>query len=109
MMLCCPNCGSRFFKTLELRFEIFKKQVQALLYKKRCKRCKEKYLIELTADNKKAKYEFATPERWQSAQRVHQNSSHTVAHANPYLCVSTYTRLISSDTSKIYDKLLNRP
>lgn len=38
----CDNCQSLFFKTLETRLC---GEGEAILYKKRCKRCKYKYLI----------------------------------------------------------------
>lgn len=38
----CENCQSLFFKTLETRLC---GEGEAILYKKRCKRCKYKYLV----------------------------------------------------------------
>lgn len=106
-MLCCPGCGSRFFKTLELRFELVKRQIQALLYKKRCKRCKEKLLVEMTVVQGKPRYALASACRWKGAVRA--NSSRG-AFESTVKCalVSDYTRFISSDTAKIFYRLLSR-
>lgn len=61
----CTHCGSLFLKTLELRIRL---DVKALLYKKRCKRCKFKHLLQRTSPH--APLEAISHAIWQQAQVV---------------------------------------
>jgi hypothetical protein len=106
-VLCCPSCGSRFFKTLELRFELLNRQIQALLYKKRCKRCKAKYLFEMTVVNGQAQYALAESGQWRRADRI-QGCADPFAVNTQCSVVSDYTRFISTDTAKIFDQIRRR-
>jgi hypothetical protein len=106
-MLCCPNCGSRFFKILSLRYQLNKNQIEAVLYKKRCKRCKQIHLFQLALEAGGAKCSVTEHLQWQNAILAHKTMSHGQSTVKCPL-VSDYTRLISSDTSRIFNRMLRR-
>ncbi|MDX2083828.1 MAG: hypothetical protein SFZ03_00365 [Candidatus Melainabacteria bacterium] len=50
-MMCCPQCASHFFKTLDRRYQTFNTpvstaQVLTIYEKRRCKRCKFKWFVQ---------------------------------------------------------------
>jgi transcriptional regulator NrdR family protein len=61
----CEHCQSLFFKTLETRLLV---ENEAILYKKRCKRCKYKYFIRKTIGQNQM--QSATYEEWTQGRKV---------------------------------------
>lgn len=82
----CGHCQSLFFKTLEIRVS---PADNALLYKKRCKRCKYKYV--LRKDSLQGALRLADILEWRQAGK----QKTTVCTAQPRLVVSEYTARIS--------------
>ena len=78
----CTHCQSRFFKTLETRFL---PSSISLLYKKRCKRCKYKFLLHGT--------QIIPRETWLEGHKVELQGSRLADRARIF--VSEYTRRIS--------------
>lgn len=82
----CGNCQSLFFKTLEIRVN---DAGNALLYKKRCKRCKHKCV--LRKNSLQGALQLSGIEDWRRARQ----SQSTVCAAAPRLLVGEYTARIS--------------
>lgn len=83
----CGNCHSLFLKTLEIRIHA---AGNALLYKKRCKRCKHKQVLK--RDSLQGGLKPATIKDWQNGRKA---ESPTAAVSQPCLMVSEYTARIS--------------
>ncbi len=88
MPLQCDNCESLFFKTLETRVL---SQESVLLYKKRCKRCKQKALFKQQLPD--GCLLPATMEQWLAGTKVELPNGKMLRRAQ--LFVSEYTRRIS--------------
>jgi hypothetical protein len=88
MSLKCANCDSLFFKTLETR--VLESPV-AVLYKKRCKRCKYKYLLkkELLSGHTS----LIALSEWQAGRKVSRAACKPVERGRVF--VSEYTGRIS--------------
>jgi hypothetical protein len=82
----CGNCQSLFLKTLEVRVHV---AGNALLYKKRCKRCKFKCLLQKTS--LQGPLQPTTPDDWQRGRKVRETAC--VGHAR--MMVGEYTARIS--------------
>lgn len=82
----CGNCQSLFLKTLEIRIHT---AGNALLYKKRCKRCKHKQVLK--RDSLQGALKPATLKDWQSGRKA----SSVATVSQPCLMVSEYTARIS--------------
>ena len=61
----CEHCQSLFFKTLVTRISA---EHSAIFYKKRCKRCKFKYLLRKTIPN--GQMTLATQKEWLAGVKV---------------------------------------
>ena len=81
----CPTCQSMFFKTLETRLNANK---TAVLYKKRCKRCKHKWLLIKTALH--APLQATTAAEWQAGHSVKPMLSGACLHGR--MTVGEFTR-----------------
>jgi hypothetical protein len=94
----CQNCQSLFFKTLETRIA---EQGRALFYKKRCKRCKYKYLLrkELSLGTIKS----ISYEEWTTGSRIASHSSRV--SERPKILSSEYSQRISKTNDKTIDYL----
>jgi hypothetical protein len=88
MSLQCANCRSLFFKTLETRIL---EESAALLYKKRCKRCKFKYLFK--KDLSCGTVSEISLSEWQEGLTVHLAGRRIADRARIF--VSEYTGRIS--------------
>ncbi len=107
-MLHCPHCGSRFFKTLELRYTVVRKTIRSVLYKRRCKRCKQVLFIRLQSRLGKPVTAFTEASDWNNAYKV---SSEPILFKSSVYCplVSEYTRLIRASVEDVFERLLRRP
>lgn len=87
----CENCQSLFFKTLETRVLA---ENASILYKKRCKRCKFKYLVR--KDMVVGRLQPASYEEWTLGSKV-KNQSRQSAKVSERgrVFVSEYTVRIS--------------
>jgi DNA-directed RNA polymerase subunit RPC12/RpoP len=92
----CAHCQSLFFKTLEIRIHSTQK---ALLYKKRCKRCKYKYLVQ--RNSLQGSLMPASFSDWQKAHRVQGQKAPSTAS----VLVSEYTARISRSKEPPLDYL----
>ena len=92
----CTHCQSLFFKTLEIRIHSTQK---ALLYKKRCKRCKFKCLVQ--RNSLQGSLMPATLTDWQSAHRVQTRQDPSTSS----VLVSEYTARISRSKEPPLDYL----
>lgn len=88
MSLRCENCRSLFFKTLETR--VLENQA-LLLYKKRCKRCKYKYLLKKELPS--GQISAVTLAEWQAGRKVNMAGSKIADRARIF--VSEYTSRVS--------------
>jgi hypothetical protein len=84
----CENCQSLFFKTLETRFLA---ENEAILYKKRCKRCKYKYLIRKNIGA--GQMQTASYEEWLLGRKITLPAAKISERAKIF--VSEYTGRIS--------------
>jgi hypothetical protein len=84
----CKNCQSLFFKTLETRVLA---ENASILYKKRCKRCKFKYLVR--KDIVAGQVQPATYQEWALAQKVASQPTRTSERGRVF--VSEYTGRVS--------------
>lgn len=92
----CAHCQSLFFKTLEIRIHSTQK---ALLYKKRCKRCKFKCLVQ-----RNSLHGSLTPTTladWQKAHKVQTQQGPSTSK----ILVSEYTTRISRSKEPPLDYL----
>lgn len=88
----CENCESLFFKTLETRIC---SENSAILYKKRCKRCKYKVLVRKAVPS--GQVWPATHQEWLSARKVEtplQAGSAKISE-RPKILVGEYTQKVS--------------
>lgn len=91
----CENCQSLFFKTLETRLC---SENPAILYKKRCKRCKYKYIIRKGLPN--GQITPASREEWLEAEKVNLPGQASVSERGKIL-VSEYTRKVSNPADRV--------
>jgi len=99
----CENCQSLFFKTLETRLCA---ENSAILYKKRCKRCKYKYLVRKPVPA--GQIAQATREEWLQASKIdtHATSNgQSRIYERPKILVGEYTQKISSPAEAMRDYL----
>lgn len=82
----CAHCQSMFFKTLETRL-----LGGIILYKKRCKRCKFKYLLKKEAEG--TQLLPANRDEWLSGQKVTLGDGKTSERAKVF--ISEYSGRIS--------------
>ncbi len=85
----CDNCASLFFKTLETRVDPMD---GALLSKKRCKRCKFKYLFAL--DPQSGTVQRVELSRWRAAEPL-------VNDGRARVFASEYTMRVSRGASEM--------
>jgi hypothetical protein len=89
----CDNCESLFFKILETRLC---SENSAILYKKRCKRCKYKYLVRKTVPSGQVLQ--ATHDEWLTARKIEtpvKNGRSRISE-RPKILVGEYTQKISN-------------
>jgi hypothetical protein len=87
----CENCQSLFFKTLETRVLA---ENASILYKKRCKRCKFKYLIR--KDVVAGRLQPASYEEWTLGSKIKNQSTYSKkVSERGRIFVSEYTERIS--------------
>lgn len=98
-MACCPNCQSRFFKTLGIKVDSQPGHSPALLVKRRCKRCKHKNIFRKDAIT--GRVTLATWDLWHHLPAV--NTKDTVFR----LHVSQYTRRISRSSNTRLERFYN--
>lgn len=84
----CENCQSLFFKTLETRFLA---ENEAILYKKRCKRCKYKYLVR--KDISTSQVHTASYSEWTQGRKIATSTTKVSERAKIF--VSEYTGRMS--------------
>ena len=98
----CENCQSLFFKTLETRVS---PEHMSILYKKRCKRCKYKYVVRKPI----AGGVLVPASRMEWLEGVKVNLPVSEKHAErPKIMVGEYTRRISNpadETMPYYRKI----
>lgn len=86
----CDHCQSLFFKTLEIRVN---QAGNAVLYKKRCKRCKHKFVLIKTS--LQGALQVAEIAEWKQGRKAHA----TGGGSSPRMIVSEYTARISRATT----------
>ena len=91
----CENCRSLFFKTLETRLC---RENSALYYKKRCKRCKYKYLVKKSIPS--GSISPAAHAEWLGATKI-QNSGSAKASERAKILVGEYTQKISNPADQM--------
>jgi DNA-directed RNA polymerase subunit RPC12/RpoP len=91
----CDNCQSLFFKTLETRVS---GENLAILYKKRCKRCKYKYLVRKTIPH--GQIALATHQEWLGAVKVNLPPAAGICE-RPKIMVGEYTQRISKPADEM--------
>lgn len=91
MTLQCENCQSMFFKTLETRIL---PQSMSILYKRRCKRCKCKYIFRQETPD--APMRLAVLTDWEAGLKV----SLPNACDRPRIFISEYSQRISGDAER---------
>lgn len=96
----CENCQSLFFKTLETRLS---GENEAILYKKRCKRCKYKYLIRKPATG--GTVQTATPAEWAEGRKV--NLASTTVCERGKVFIGEYSSRVSRPVEETF-QYLNR-
>ena len=91
----CENCQSLFFKTLETRIC---SENSAIYYKKRCKRCKYKYLVRKTIPN--GSMNQVSRQEWLDATKI-QSAGPAGISMRAKILVGEYTQKISNPTDKM--------
>lgn len=87
----CLDCESVYFKTLEIRALTGRKEPPALLYKKRCKRCKTKQFVKKNITT--GAIELTTYEDFCRGDRI--AGAYELNNDRFRMMVSQYTRRIS--------------
>lgn len=91
----CDNCQSLFFKTLETRVS---GENSAILYKKRCKRCKYKYLVRKTIPS--GQVALATYQEWLGGVKVNLPKAAGISE-RPKIMVGEYTQRVSKPADQL--------
>lgn len=95
----CENCYGFFFKILETRVSVAN---QFVFYKKRCKRCKFKYVVRKHATVQGV--QVATHQEWTEARKVLSGKASVADRGKVF--VSEYTSRISQAPEKTQVYLL---
>lgn len=91
----CENCQSLFFKTLETRIS---SENAAIYYKKRCKRCKYKYLVKKNIPQGPLRQ--ASRLEWLKATKIQTSGAAGISERAKIL-VGEYTQKISNPTDRM--------